>query len=77
MAKYLIASIPPKQEKMFEDPYKYVPEKDEAAEAEAPPTDRNDQSKVEEAPAAFKYLLGKEHVKDSQEGDAGCLCKTA
>lgn len=78
MAKFLIASIPPKQEQTFEDPYKYVQERDEAAEAEAPPTtDRNDQSKLEEAPTAFRYLLGKEHIKDSQGGDAGCLCKRA
>lgn len=66
LAKFLIATMPPKQEQTFEDPYKYVQERDEAAEAEAPPTtDRNDQSKMEEAPIAFRYLLGKEHVKDS------------
>lgn len=49
------------------DPYKYAPEREEGAEAEAPPTERNDQSKMEEASgaAAFRYLLGKEHIKDS------------
>jgi hypothetical protein len=73
----LIASIPPKQETTFVDPYKYVQEREEAAEGDAPATERNEQSKMEDVTTPFRYLLGKEHVKDSQGGDAGCLCKTA
>jgi hypothetical protein len=74
----LLATIPPKTQEQFEDPYKYDPAVEQPTEGEgtanAPPTAREE---VEDPTASFKYLLGKEHVKDSQGGDAGSLCKTA
>ena len=76
----LLASIPPKKVESFDDPYKYVPPKEPAAERGESTARESSQMRAEPSvlvAPAFRYLLGKEHVKDTEGGDAGCICKVS
>ena len=77
LSKVLIGKVPPKKVEKFEDPYKYDPSSEAALDTEAPVAPPTPEPVEGDAPVSFKYRLGKEHLKDSQGGDAGCICKPA
>ena len=68
LEKLLINTIPPKTNKKFVDPYPYNPNADGDEEEEL-------KEKEDEETSQFERLLGKKHLKDTFEGDAGCLYK--
>jgi len=72
-----IADVPPIKQDKFEDPYKYTPpsEKVHQESSQADPMSHHT-SMMAEPKIEFKYLLGKEHKKDMDGGDAGGLLKT-
>ena len=78
LATVLLASLPPKKVQTFDDPYKYTPPKDpERGESTARESTQM-AAPTQPVPApTFKYLLGKEHVKDTEGGDAGSICKVS
>lgn len=73
----LIASLNPKEEDNFQDPYIYKPEErsvDSVTDQHPPATQEDD--KDQDKKAEQKFLLGKYHLKDEKGGDAGSLLKT-
>jgi len=60
----LISIIPAKKAQKFKDPFHYVEEKP-SVEGEEVPINTDTQAEKVEASSEFKYLLGKEHKKDS------------
>lgn len=70
LSTYLIASIPPKTQAKFEDPYKYNPDDGLDDDLDAPA----DQTQ-ESVDAPFTYSLGKHRVKDTEGGDAGGILR--
>ena len=77
MKSILIASLNPKEEDNFVDPYVYKPEErsvDSAVDNHPPTTQEDD--KDQDKKAEYKFLLGKYHLKDEKGGDAGSLLKT-
>lgn len=72
----VIAEVPPKTHQKFTDPYKYEPETTGVESAASMPAGSHhgaSQFEFEHARQQWSYHLGKSHLKDAQNGDAGNL----
>ena len=76
LSEIQIANIPPMEEDKFEDPYKYKASEESRLEESRPGSVMHSVMDSGLVKPDFKYLLGKEHKKDMEDGDAGCLLKT-
>lgn len=79
LASIIIADVPPKSKSKFTDPFKYEPEVGGVESAASMPAASHGASQIEFEPARqhWTYHLGKSHLKDAQNGDAGNLQKTS
>lgn len=71
LEKNMIGSVPCKVVNKFQDPYKY--DESNTQDGEDQPVSS---SPDEEDQKPFDFTLGKNRVKDSENGDAGCYLKT-
>ena len=66
--------MPALEPEKFEDPYKYTPSSDKLDDSSIAVSPV--ESTIEPGKPEFKFLLGRDHKKDMEGGDAGGLMKT-